>query len=235
VREVERIKKAYARRDQRGLRQVHSPFERPALFASQQRERVLVAMLKRHGFEQLHDKHILDVGCGYGDVLRRFIDYGASPENMAGIDLLEDRVERAKRLHPNIEFQCASADNLPYGNKCFDIVMTFTVFTSILDQEMKMNVAREMLRVLKADGIILWYDYLMNNPRNPDVRGVGRKEIHRVFPGCTIYLRRVTLAPPLARWLVPRSWVVAYLLEKIPLLSTHYLGVIRKLAMEAKR
>jgi hypothetical protein len=93
---------------------------------------------------------------------------------------------------------------------------------------MKPNVARKMLRVLKRDGTILWYDYHMNNARNPDVRGVGKREIQALFPDCSIDLRRVTLAPPLTRLLAPYSWLVCYLLEKIPLLCTHYLGVIRK-------
>ena len=47
-----------------------------------------------------------------------------------------------------------------------------TVFSSTLDRRMRQNIAREMLRVLKPEGIVLWYDYHVNNSRNPDVRGV---------------------------------------------------------------
>jgi hypothetical protein len=50
--------------------------------------------------------------------------------------------------------------------------MQFTVFTSILDKDMKRNIAAEMLRVLKPKGVIIWYDYFVNNPKNSDVRGV---------------------------------------------------------------
>jgi len=35
---------------------------------------------------------------------------------------------------------------------------------------MNQGIATEMLRVLKPDGIILWYDYHMNNPKNPGVK-----------------------------------------------------------------
>ncbi|MCS6927818.1 MAG: SAM-dependent methyltransferase, partial [Candidatus Binatia bacterium] len=63
---------------------------------------------------------------------------------------------------------------------------------------------------------------------NPDVRGVKKQEIHRLFPGCQIQLSRLTLAPPLVRWLAPYSWLACYLLSRIPWLCTHYLGVIRK-------
>jgi hypothetical protein len=34
-----------------------------------------------------------------------------------------------------------------------------------------------MVRVLKPEGLILWYYYHVNNPSNPDVRGVKCREI----------------------------------------------------------
>jgi hypothetical protein len=87
-----------------------------------------------------------------------------------------------------------------------------------------------MMRVLKPSGAILWFDFRVNNPRNPGVRGVRAREIASLFPDCSIRLKSVTLAPPLARVIVPRSWIAACMLEKIPFLRTHYLGVIRKRA-----
>ena len=57
---------------------------------------MLLRTLKRFKGLELLDKKILDVGCGSGGVLRDFIKYGALPENLYGIDLLEDRIERAK-------------------------------------------------------------------------------------------------------------------------------------------
>jgi hypothetical protein len=102
--------------------------------------------------------------------------------------------------------------------------------TSILDDGMKKAVAIEMLRVLKPAGIILWYDFLFNNPKNPQVRGIGAREIRALFPDCLVTLRRITLAPPIARRLVPVTWIGALLLEKITFLNTHYLGIIRKLS-----
>ena len=106
--------------------------------------------------------------------------------------------------------------------------MQSTVFTSILDARMKEELASEMCRVLKPDGSILWCDYHMNNPRNPDVKGVKRPEIHALFPKCEIRLQRITLAPPLARLVAPYSWLLCYFLSKLPWLCTHYIGVIRK-------
>jgi len=85
-----------------------------------------------------------------------------------------------------------------------------------------------MLRVLKPEGIIIWYDFHINNPKNPDVRGVKKKEIHELFPNCEIYLKRITLAPPLTRLIAPCSPLVCYILEKLRIFNTHYIGVIKR-------
>jgi hypothetical protein len=85
-----------------------------------------------------------------------------------------------------------------------------------------------MVRVVKRDGLILWDDFHMNNPKNPDVRGVKRREINALFHGCGIKMRRITLAPPLARCIAPYSPMACEVLAKIPWLCTHYLASIRK-------
>ncbi len=82
--------------------------------------------------------------------------------------------------------------------------------------------------VLQSDGIILWYDYFISKPTNPDTRGVRQKEIKGLFPNCTFDFHRITLAPPIARLLAPYSWLACYLLEKVLWLRTHYLVIIRR-------
>src|SRR2546425_1473338 len=103
---------------------------------------------------------------------------GARPQNLAGIELLPERVAETVELCPKaIKVHQGNAATLQFPDKTFDVVMQSTVFTSILDARMKEELASEMCRVLKPDGSILWYDYHMNNPRNPDVKGVKRPEI----------------------------------------------------------
>mgnify|MGYP000450991659 CR=1 FL=1 len=227
--EKERIQKVYEKRyDFERIKEIYTLFNPASLFTFYQREKKLLNLLKKYGFNHLEDKKILDVGCGYGGVLRRFIDYGALPENLYGIDLLADRIETAKKLSPHINFYLGSATELPFENEFFDIVIQFTVFTSILDYSMKQKIAKEMLRVLKPDGIIIWYDYWISKPTNPDVKGVGKQEIKKLFPNCKFEFHRITLAPPIARLLVPISWMLCELLEKIRIFNTHYLAIIKK-------
>ena len=228
MQELERIKQSYERRDKGGKRNLYSFFKPDYLFASQQREKEVIELLVSNEICRIEGKKILDLGCGNGSVLRDFIRYGAKPENCHGIDLLESRIDEAKKISPNIHFRCANAETLPYNNAAFDLVLCFTVFTSIFDESMKNNLSQEMLRVLRPGGIILWYDYHMNNPHNPDVRGVKKQEILGLFSLCDVRLKRVTLAPPIARALVQYSWIGCYLLEKLKFLNTHYIGSIRK-------
>jgi ubiquinone/menaquinone biosynthesis C-methylase UbiE len=226
--EEARIRAAYARRH--GDEVLYSWFSPGNLFMAQERERQMLTLLKRHGFGTLKTTEILEVGCGDGYWLREFIKWGARPENIIGIDLLPGLVAEAKRLCPSaVQIRCDSAAKLAFPDAAFDLVLQSTVFTSILDSDMKQRVASEMIRVVKKDGLIVWYDYHVNNPWNPDVRGVKRREIDRLFPGCRIKLQRTTLAPPLVRLLAPYSWMVSYLLAKCPFLCTHYLGLIQKI------
>ena len=106
--------------------------------------------------------------------------------------------------------------------------MQFTVFTSIYDIKLKKEISSEMLRVCKEDGIIIWYDFHIDNPKNPDVKRVKKNEIHSLFPNCEIFLKHITLAPPIARKIAPFSITLCQILEKIPFLCTHYLGIIQK-------
>lgn len=231
---VEVIKAAYKRSDERmgrtggkiiALKDYLSPYN---LFRIQSAERELSGLFYALKIDSLDDKLILDVGCGGGWQLRKFVLYGADPQKLYGIDLLEDRIDVAKRLSPNINWQCGNAEALPYPDGHFDIVMQATAFTSVKSFEMKQGMSKEMLRVLKPHGLIFWYDYFFSNPSNPDVQGVRKGEIERLFSGCSVSLRRTTLAPPISRRIAPRSVILAYLLEKVPFLCTHYLGVIRK-------
>lgn len=224
--EEARIRSVYA---QRGRLFRYSWFNQGHLFHIQALERNILSVLKARDLSLLHDKRILEIGCGQGQWLREFIKWGASPDNIMGIDVLPDRVAQAKRLSPQgVQIHCGNAAKLSFNNASFDLVLQFTVFSSILDMTVKEMLAREMLRVLKEDGFILWYDLCRNNPWNSDVRGLRKREVTHLFPDCRIDLHIVSLAPPLSRLLAPYSWLGCYALERIQLFNTHYLGVIQR-------
>lgn len=221
-----RIKSVYDKRC--GDAVIYSSFNPGHVFLAQQLERQFIRLLVRHRIVPLGDKRILDVGCGGGWRLRDLVKYGAKGEHMHGIDLFEDAIAQARRINPGVDFRCGNAEALPFQSKSFDVVMQFVVFTSVLETDMKHNMAEEMLRVLKPDGLILWYDYFLSKPTNRDVRGIGKHEIKRLFPDCSFHFSKTTLAPPIGRALAPYSFLLCYLLEKLPFLRTYYLVAIKK-------
>ena len=214
----------------RGFDQRYIWFNEGHLFFIQERERQVLKLLKANCCSDLKILKILEVGCGNGYWLQEFVKWGASPENITGIEIIPERLSQArKNCSPGITIEYGNGVDLPYGNESFDIVLQSTVFTSILDLDIKMKIASEMLRVLHPGGFILWYDFHMNNPWNKHVKGVKKNEIGQLFPCCKKKIGRITLAPPLYRHLGPISWGFCYFLEKLKIFNTHYLGTIRKL------
>ncbi len=226
--EIERIRIEYERRSREIPRDFYS-WNRPANFFTHcQLVRDLIAGLEEEKLYPLTGRRVADIGCGNGSWLLEFAQWGAEALSLAGIDLDESRIAQARTKLPDASLRLGSADRMPWPGEAFDVVTQFTLFSSILSQSLKAAVAREMLRILKPDGLIVWYDLLFDNPRNPNVRGIRLNEIRRLFPRCTVRTRRVTLAPPIARAVAPTSWILAAALEKLPFLRTHHLHFIRK-------
>lgn len=224
--ELARIRAAYSRRTDQSR---YSPVDPANLLASREQEEKVLSAFSRRGCLPLENARILEIGCGTGYWLREFIRWGARPENITGIDLLPERIAEARTLcSPQITLRCQSAEQLDYSSATFDFVLQSTVFTSILSEPMKTQIAREMLRVLRPGGTILWYDFTVNNPCNPDVRGIPRREIVKLFPGCRFEFRKLTLAPPVGRPLARVSTLLYRALSAIKIFDTHCLATIHK-------
>ena len=196
------------------------------LFLIQSRQRAIVRRLLSEGLWPLGGRDVLEVGCGSGGVLLELLSYGADAERLHGTDLQAERAAAAQRRLPQVAVTCADGGRLPYPTATFDLLLQFTVFSSILDKALCYTVANEMRRVLKPGGLILWYDFWLN-PLNRHTRGVRPKEIREYFPDSQYSFDRITLAPPLASRLAPLSWTGALTLEAMGVFNTHYLAAIR--------
>jgi SAM-dependent methyltransferase len=223
-----RLRRVYAERDRRfAQRGLYSDHDRAYAFLRQRRQQTMRVLLARFGILRLNPLRILELGCGLGGVLRELLREGAQAGRLFGTDLIEARVRRARTNLPALPLTCADGQDLPYRSGSFDLVLQFTVFSSVLDRGIQERMAQEMLRLLtKPGGLILWYDYWWN-PINHQTRGIRPTEVRRLFPGCRFHFSRITLAPPLARRLAPLSPRLAQGLEYLKLFNTHFLAVIQ--------
>jgi ubiquinone/menaquinone biosynthesis C-methylase UbiE len=193
-----------------------------------ERDRCLRRMLAAAGLLPLTNRRILELGCGSGKVLAGLTHWGAVPRHLYGIDLLPEQIDAARHAFPKVQFQTGNAEQLPFADQFFDLVLLFTVFTSVLNRQMAQNIACEVLRVLKIGGAAVWYDFRFRNPRNPHVRAMTRRKIQALFPTFEPQLRTVTLLPPLARRLGPATSLLYPVLAGFPPLRTHYMGLLWK-------
>jgi ubiquinone/menaquinone biosynthesis C-methylase UbiE len=226
--ERERIQQEYQRRAKAIPSDFYAPWQPPASLMLTSRRRIAAVMLHQACVYPTADDQCLEIGCGSLGWLGDLISWGVREKNLHGIELDATRVELARAVLPVADLRLGDATDLPWGDSTFRLVIASTVFTSVLNSTVRLVLAREIVRVLAPEGALLWYDFAVNNPANPHVRKVGRRELKELFPALKGEIRSITLAPPLARFIAPRSWVLATMLEAIPLLRTHLIAVLVK-------
>jgi ubiquinone/menaquinone biosynthesis C-methylase UbiE len=232
--EAARIRRVYAAYDEdprvQGRR---DPGNRANVLIEAERAESLDAALAAALPLPLAEAEILDIGCGTGDELARLVAGGATAGRCHGIDLLPDRVAVARERIPDADVREGDARELPFGNATMDVVVLKVVLSSVLSPAVTARIAAEVDRVLRPGGVVLWYDNRLFNPFNPEVRGVSRRELARLFPGYAARLRTVTVVPPLARRLGRATDRLYGLLRRVSALRVRNAGVLVKPAAPA--
>src|SRR5690242_11474926 len=98
-----RIRAEYQRREKEVPRDFYSLAKPSNLLMRQQTVRSCIHVLQRAGMFPLHGRRVADIGCGSGLWMLQFMQWGASPADVAGIDLMPHRVERARTLLPQAD------------------------------------------------------------------------------------------------------------------------------------
>ncbi|HYR97025.1 MAG TPA: class I SAM-dependent methyltransferase, partial [Candidatus Binatus sp.] len=144
--EVDRLLRTYARR---AVRPTWDTTNRGNRAIIRERERQTARLLGRHGLLPLAGRPVLEVGCSHGTTLASLLQLGARPEDLVGVDLLPDRIATARLRYPAIRWLSTNAEGLDFSDASFDLVLAFTVFSSILDDSMAAGVAAEIRRVVR--------------------------------------------------------------------------------------
>lgn len=218
-----RVAQRYARR---GGEDRYAATRPEVRFWLAERRQAIAALLAGR---DLATQRLLEVGCGTGGNLAELIELGFAPQHLAGIELLPERLAHARATLPAaVRLVQGDASVADVADASLDIAYVSTVFSSLLDDAFQQRLANTMWRWLKPGGGVLWYDFTLDNPRNPDVRGMPLARVRALFPQGTIQARRVTLAPPLARALVRVHPALLPLFNRLPLLRSHCLAWIAK-------
>jgi SAM-dependent methyltransferase len=189
----------------------------------------MLRLFAEQGLTDLPALRVIEVGCGAGGNLLELLRLGLRPEHLAGVELLPERAAAARAvLPPTVRLIEGDATEQPFAPGSADIVWQSTVFSSILDDAFQQRLATAMWRWVHPGGGVLWYDFTVDNPRNPDVRGVPMRRVRELFPQGLITQRRITLAPPLARAVCRVHPTLYGVLNSLPFLRTHVLAWIAK-------
>lgn len=223
-----RIEREYRRREQEIDADLYAPWQPAESFIVSERKSTAAFLLHEAGkFPKAGDK-CLEVGYGKLGWLADLISWGLREKDLHGIELDLSRASVAQKALPEADLRVGDASQLPWEDNYFDALVVSTVFSSILSVEVRDAVSREIIRVLKSGGVLIWYDLAVNNPQNPNVKGIGAKQLKKLFPPLDGAIKRVTLVPPIARLIAPKSFALAAFLNTMPFLRTHLLAVLVK-------
>jgi len=111
---------------------------------------------------------VLDVGCGTGRWLRRYVGRNLAP---TGVDATEGMLQTARASGLTCPLLVGLAQSLPFKNQAFDLVSAVTVVQHIPPQEQR-EALNEMGRVLRPGGHLLLIELIRGRgphifPRQP--------------------------------------------------------------------
>jgi SAM-dependent methyltransferase len=224
--EAQAVAQRYARR---GAPSRYSMAQPDVWQTVQERQRAVIRLLAALGWRQWNELRLLEVGCGAGTNLQEFLRMGFAPQHLSGIELLPARFEQARLGLPEA-VTLGQGDALQWEQAADsqDIVFQSTVFSSLLEPGFQQRLAQRMWQWVRPGGGVLWYDFTVNNPRNPDVRGVPLAQVQRLFPQARMHAQRLTLAPPLARAVCRVHPSLYTVFNALPVLRTHALVWLQK-------
>ena len=101
----------------------------------------------------LKGKKVLDLGCGFGEHCKLFVDRGA--ERVVGIDISQKMLEVANKENadPRIEYRHLPMENLEVLNESFDLAISSLALHYVEDFS---GVAKNVYRLLNEGGLFLF-------------------------------------------------------------------------------
>lgn len=127
---------------------------------------------------------ILDAGCNNGYLLNRL---NPNAKHLVGIDFCRAPLITGKNAFKHIHFIQGEISELPFRDGSFDRVLCYNMFHYLPSQDLALDAASELFRVLSNDGILLIGDLFVKEykhliPKDDLLRwdDPGRPLMHRI-------------------------------------------------------
>ena len=118
------------------------------------------AILDRYHHD-IAGRRILDLGVGGGRTTPFLLDLSS---NYIGVDYSRDMIERCRRRFPEVAFDVADARDLSrYPDSSFDFALFSHSGIDALDHDGRLEVFREVRRVLRDDGLFVFSSHNRNH------------------------------------------------------------------------
>ncbi|MBQ9834523.1 MAG: class I SAM-dependent methyltransferase [Bacilli bacterium] len=132
-------------------------------FAEKRQQDLINGMKPSHRFVEkpmmksmlpnLKNKKVLMLGCGTGEESDLLETFGATSEQLTGIDISNKSIELAKKAYPDKEFIVGDMNELPFESNSFDFVYSSLAIHYSATPE---KIYKEVYRVLKPNGLFLF-------------------------------------------------------------------------------
>ena len=214
--ELDEMVTRYDKRKRRGLSAwKHQYYER----ARQERDVVFAKWLTDR-FPDRGKLRCLEVGAGSGKNIPSLQRFGIPLQQITANELLVDRLSELTEEHPEVQTIAGNAMDISAGP--YDVILVSTVFTSILDESFRKQLASHLIGLLADEGCVLWYDFSYQNPLNKDVSGITIAQLRELFAEREVLAERITLTPPVALLVGPFYKCLAW----IPFLKSHVAAIV---------
>lgn len=136
-------------------------------FFAELKARALLDLLEER-LDHPSELDALDVGCGLG-LQHPFL--GGRLGRLTGVDIARKALDEAARRNPQVHYVAYDGSRLPFDDGSFDVAFGMTLL-HILPPVQRPGVVRELARVVRPGGLVVFFEH---NPWNPLTRLVVRR------------------------------------------------------------
>jgi SAM-dependent methyltransferase len=187
--------------------------------------------------DSLDPLDVLDAGCGTGYWSARL---ASSERRIVGLDSCADMLDHARRRSKHSELVHATAEMLPFVDRCFDRVFCLNSFHHFIDKQAFVREAKRVLRIggsfmtVGLDphvGVDRWwvYDYFPNTLALDRQRYPSTEAIRELLSAAGFDDRRTTIVQHLprkmsARESLARGWLASTVTSQLAILTDEEYG-----------